>query len=790
MKRKKLVGLLPLFILLCTLPTMSSVLLARAQEGSTAPQLGKASIGDVIAAMTLEEKAKLVVGTGRGFGPQNNQGERPPELVPGAAGTTVAIPRLGIPAIVLADGPAGLRIRPTRDDDSKTYYCTAFPIETLLASSWDPALVREVGRAMGNEVLEYGVDVLLGPALNIHRNPLCGRNFEYYSEDPLITGEMAAAMVNGVQSNGVGTSIKHFVANNEEWNRNTINEHITQRALREIYLKGFRLAVQGAQPWTVMSSYNKVNGTYTSERYDLLTEVLREDWGFLGLVMTDWFGGTDPIAQMKAGNDLLMPGTPNQIEAIVKTVQGGQLDEHVLDRNVERILKIVVRSPRFRQYHYSDAPNLEAHARVVRQAAAESMVLLKNENQVLPIKSGIKNLAVFGDASYDTVIGGTGSGDVNEKYSISIVDGLKDAGFSVDGSLEETYRNYIDQAKAKLPKPRFGFMPRGPIPEMELDAGVISVEVPKMDAAIVTIGRNSGEGRDREVKGDFDLTETEEANLRKVSDAYHAQGKKVIVLLNIGGVIETPSWRDLADAILLAWQPGEEAGHSVVDVLTGKVNPSGRLASTFPMKYSDVPSAKYFPGKVLETEAPTGEQRSFRRGRPAEVTYGEDIYVGYRYYDTANVPVAYEFGYGLSYAKFDYSNLKVERDQSDGSLKVSVEVRNTGTVPGKDVVQIYLSAPKGRLERPERELIGFAKTQLLDPGKVARVHLSIDRLRLAAFDTDASSWVTEPGTYTVRVGASSRDIRQTGTFNVPKMETLQWVSEALAPDEAIQTIHP
>jgi beta-glucosidase len=790
MKPKKLFSLLPLFVLLCTLPTISSALWAQAQEGAGAPQLGKASIGDVISAMTLEEKAKLVVGAGRAFGPQNSQAERPPELVAGAAGTTAAIPRLGIPAIVVADGPAGLRIRPTRENDSKTYYCTAFPIETLLASSWDPDLVREVGRAMGNEVLEYGVDVLLGPALNIHRNPLCGRNFEYYSEDPLITGEMAAAMVNGVQSNGVGTSIKHFVANNEEWNRNTINELITQRALREIYLRGFRLAVQGAQPWTVMSSYNKVNGTYTSERYDLLTEVLREDWGFLGLVMTDWFGGTDPIAQMKAGNDLLMPGVPNQEAAIVKAVQEGQLDEHALDRNVERLLKLVVKSPRFRQYKYSDKPDLAAHAEVVRQAASESMVLLKNAGQTLPINSGVKSLAVFGNNSYDTVIGGTGSGDVNEKYSISIVQGLEDSGFSVDGSLAQIYRTYIDEARAKLPKPRFGFMPRGPIAEMALDPGVVSDQAGKADAAILTIGRNSGEGRDREVEGDFDLTATEQANLEAVSDAFHAQGKKVIVLLNIGGVIETPSWRDMPDAILLAWQPGEEAGHSVADVLTGKVNPSGRLASTFPMKYSDVPSAKYFPGKELEAEQPSGEQRAFRRGRPAEVTYGEDIYVGYRYYDTFDVPVAYEFGYGLSYTKFDFSNLKVERDASDGSLKVAVDVRNSGDVSGKEVVEVYLSAPKGRLERPERELIGFAKTQQLDPGKTATVQLSIDRSRLAAFDTEASSWVTEAGTYTVRVGASSKDIRQTGTFSVTKAMTLQWVSEALAPPAPIQTMKP
>ncbi len=791
MKQRRLAVLLSLVTLVCVLPAVSSPGWAQAAAETAAPQLGKASLDEVVAAMTVEEKAQVLVGTGMRFpGGQNNQAERPPELVPGAAGTTAAIPRLGITPMVVADGPAGLRIRPTRENDSNTYYCTAFPIETLLASSWDPDLVRQVGRAMGNEVLEYGVDVLLGPALNIHRNPLCGRNFEYYSEDPLVTGKMAAAMVNGVQSNGVGTSIKHFVANNQETNRNTINEHITQRALREIYLRGFRVAVQDAQPWTVMSSYNKVNGTYTSERYDLLTEVLREDWGFLGLVMTDWFGGSDIVAQMQAGNDLIMPGNPNQVQAIVTAVKEGRLDEKVLDRNVERILNIVLESPRFRHYQFSNKPDLDAHARIVRQAGAEGMVLLRNEGQALPLSMASKQLAVFGDASYETVIGGTGSGDVNEAYTVSIVDGFRKAGFFVDGSLEQTYRTYIEEAKAKLPKPRFGFMPRGPIPEMELDPGVVQIQADHSDVAVLTIGRNSGEGRDREVEGDFTLSATEKANLKMVSDAFHAEGKKLIVLLNIGGVIETSSWRDLADAILLAWQPGQEAGNSVVDVVTGKVNPSGRLASTFPMSYDDVPSSKYFPGKELEAPQGENENRPFGPGRPAEVTYGEDVFVGYRYYATAKVPVAYEFGYGLSYTTFAYSNLTVSRNQSDGSLDVSVDVRNTGQTAGKEVVQVYLSAPEGQLERPERELVGFAKTDLLQPNETASVRLSIHRNRLAAFDTDASSWVIEAGNYTVRVGASSADIRQEGTFNVAKSETLEWVSRALAPDVSIRTMNP
>ena len=774
-------------------------------QNTTDPQLGKASVKAVIAAMTLEEKANLVVGAGMRFGPPpqaqrdssarrrdstNQQSQGPvigqtQQRVPGAAGTTHGIQRLGIPSIVVADGPAGLRISPFRNrDSSRSYYATAFPVATLLASTWDTALVKKVGVAFGSEVRDYGVDILLAPALNIHRNPLGGRNFEYFSEDPLISGSMTAALVNGIESNGVGTSIKHFAANNQETNRNTINTIVSERALREIYLKGFEIAVKKSQPWTVMSSYNKINGTYTSEEYDLLTTILRNEWGFKGLVMTDWFGGKDPVAQMKAGNDLLMPGTPQLTQRIIDAVNHDSLDVKVLDQNVERILNIILLTPSFKGYKYSDKPDLKGDAQVSRMAAAEGMVLLKNNN-ALPVKSNRK-VAAFGNTSYDIIAGGTGSGDVNKAYTISVIQGLTGAGFALEESLQKNYSFYIADAKAKRTKPRGFFDVPKPIEEFDVSVDVISQKANESDVAVITIGRNAGEGADRKLENDFYLSEKEKTLIKNVATAFHAKGKKVIVILNIGGVIEVKSWSDHADAILLAWQPGLEAGNAIADIISGKVNPSGKLATTFPADYRDVPSAKNFPGKEFTDQA-TGT--GFGRQVPAEVTYEEGIYVGYRYYNTFHVEPAYEFGYGLSYTNFKYSNLKLSSPVFNGKISATVTVTNTGSVAGKEIVQLYVSAPHKKMDKPSEELKAFAKTGLLRPGQSETITFNLSLADLASFDSKSSSWIAEAGKYTISIGASSKNIRQSATFTLGKDMVVEKDHKVLLPQTTINELN-
>jgi beta-glucosidase len=786
---KILLGIIYTYLSSCTPP-----------QSKVVSMPGQNEIEEIISSMSLEKKAALVVGTGMYVpGAAGTAVETLAEkLVPGAAGATAQIPRVGITPMVLADGPAGLRISPTRVNDKRTYYCTAFPIATMLASTWDTELVYKVGQSVGNEILEYGADILLAPALNLHRNPLCGRNFEYYSEDPLVTGKMAAAMVKGVQSKGVGTSIKHFAGNNQETNRFTVDTIVTERALREIYLEGFRIAVEESQPWTVMSSYNKINGVYTSESYDLLTKILREDWGFKGFVMTDWLAGSDSVAQMKAGNDLLMPGNTNQTSRIIAAVKNGQLDEKVLDKNIERILSIMFQSPRYRGYKYSNKPYLKANAQVARQAGADGMVLLKNSGGTLPLAGTVKNIAAFGNTSYEIITGGTGSGNVNEAYSVAIVEGLANDGYSVYKPLRDIYTDYIKQAKAKRPQPKGGlaaFMPQEPIAEMEVNAGLAEKIAAETDLALITVGRNSGEFTDRQKDGDFYLTDNEKSIIKTVSQVFKTKSKKTIVILNIGGVIETASWKDNPDAILLAWQGGQEAGNSIVDVLSGKVNPSGKLVDSFPITYDDVPSVKNFPGIVFETSEPktsgdSGRDELGLAGSPSEVVYEEDIYVGYRYYNSFNKPVAYEFGYGLSYTQFNYSNLKLSSKSFKDKLTVAIDIKNSGKTAGREVVQIYLSAPSQKLNKPSEELVAFGKTKLLKPGETQTLSFELNPMDLASFDSPSSSWIAEAGEYVVKAAASSKDIKQKAVFILHNQLTVKKVNKALTPPKAINSMHP
>jgi beta-glucosidase len=766
---------------------------ARAVQAQQAlPQLGKSPVSEVVKAMTLEEKINMVVGGGMYVPGMQLPGAvtQPSEAqkrVTGAAGTSFAIPRLGIPALVVCDGPSGTHAFNT--GKSRLYYATAWPIGTLLASSWDTALVRKVGATYGAEAREYGIDVILGPGLNIHRNPLGARNFEYYSEDPVLTGQMAAAMVNGIQSSGVGTSAKHFFANNQETNRNTVNTIISERAIREIYLKGWQIMVKQSNPWTIMSSYNLVNGPYTSENPELLNTILRKEWGFQGFVMTDWFGGKDAVAQQKAGNNLLMPGMPQQKKAILDSIKAGKLDEKILDRNVTDILNIVLKSPAYAGYKYSDNPPLNENAKVSREAAAESMVLLKNEGRALPVPPGT-SIALFGNSALELVAGGTGSGDVNRMYTIPLSDGLFRAGYALNTDLYRAYTQYYSAERAKRPKKSLFeemMAPTAPIPEMDLSADDIRKAATASSIAIVSIGRNAGEGRDRKVQDDYYLTEKERQLIKNVSEAFHAQNKKLVVVLNIGGVVDVTQWRDAADAILLAWQPGLEGGNAMADVISGKVNPSAKLATTFPARYEDDVTAKNFPGREISgTEKPG---MFGVKAVDAEVIYEEGIYVGYRYYSTFGVQATYPFGFGLSYTQFSFGNLKVGTPDASGQVGISVTVTNTGNVAGKEVAQLYVSAPAGKLDKPAIELKAFAKTRLLQPGESQELGFTLTPVDLASFHTAQSAWIAEAGEYVVKFGNAQQAV-VSGSFKLPKQVEGEKVNKVLVPSIPINELKP
>lgn len=723
------------------------------------------TVQEILGKMSIEEKISLLVGAGFS------------KLVHGAAGETRPVARLGVPAVVLADGPAGVRVHPLRLGDAQRYYVTSFPNEIVLASTWNVELVERVGRAIGEEARALGVDVVLAPGLNIHRHPLCGRIFEYFSEDPLLSGVMGAAYVRGVQSAGVGATLKHFAGHEQETNRLLYNVAASERALREIYLRPFEIAVREAKPWAVMGAYNKLNGKYCVQNEWLLTRVLREEWGFEGLVMTDWGAGDNPVEMIKAGVDLIMPGSDQVVAELLKAYERGAIPGEVVDARARRVLELVAKSPRFRGQEGSGDLKLEEHAKVAYEAAVEGAVLLKNEGALpLPEKPRV---ALFGRGSYWTVKGGLGSGDSYPRYVVSIADGLRERGALVDEEIERVYRGmvhrfyeygeslqlyraYREGALAKsdswliemlmthfvdmmMEYTRVMHLQEDPFTDAFLEEAA-----QRNDAAVITVSRISTEGFDRfPVKGDYYLRDDELSLIERVSRVFHEHRKKVVVLLNVPGPVDVASWRDKVDAVLAIWLPGQEAGRAVADILLGRVSPSGKLPLTWPRDLYEIPAARTFPGTPPRD--------------PEEVIYSEDIYVGYRYYDTFAVEPAYEFGYGLSYTAFDYRDLEVKL--SGGEVVVRLKVRNSGRYPGKEVVQVYLRALESKFSRPFQELKGFRKTKLLAPGEEESVEVRVPLERLATFS--GGKWVVEKGSYEVRVGASSRDIRLRAVLEIP-----------------------
>jgi beta-glucosidase len=784
MKKHLIIFLLPVAIL-CTLPVMAQL------------QLSETNIDKVVASMTIQEKAAILVGDAWGtrdiYTPDpNSKYPTGTVYVPGAPFSTRPIPRFGIPGTGMSDGPAGVRMNISRPNNNKKYYATSFPVGTVIASTWNAELVKDIATVIGNEVKEYGLDVVLGPGMDLHRNPLCGRNFEYFSEDPFLTGKMASAIVNGIQSNGVGTSPKHFAANDCETNRFYSDSRMSQRTLREMTLKGFEIMVKESHPWTIMSSYNKINGVFTQQSKDLLTTILRDEWGYDGIVLTDWGYKEGTVEAVKAGNDLMEAGLEFEIQRIEDAVKNGSLSVEEIDRNVKNILRYVVKTPRFKGYKYSENPDIDSHANLVRRKAAEGIVLLKNDNNLLPLKN-VKTAAVFGLNSYKMIAGGTGSGNVNKKYTRNLDEGLEVNGIAPDSAIAQWYKKYIafQESTKSLDKSNMEAVLLGSavITEPVIPTGVAENNLKINDVAIITIGRNAGEGGDRKAEdGDWYLTAAERNLLQQITDTYHSVGKKVVVVLNIGGVIETASWKDIPDAILLAWTPGQEVGYTVADILTGKNYPSGKLPMTFPIGYFDLPSSRNFPYNYSGSGSMYLDMgNNAAANQPKKnidyVNYEEGIWIGYRYFATSGKPVSYPFGYGLSFTTFEYQK-PVVKLAGDGTVTATVTVRNSGSAVGKEAVQLYITAPSGGLTKPEIELRAFAKTKELKPGESQTLTMKVDAYTLASFNEGKSQWETAAGEYAAKFGASSSDIRCTTAFAIAKTQI--WpVHNVMAPKEPI-----
>ena len=733
---------------------------------TSAQQLKAENIDEVLNAMTLEEKCHLVLGCGMHF---NDEAK-----FPGTAGSTYGIARLGIPETYCADSQQGLRMDSKRQWDHNDYFPTDFVASMTLASTWDREAAYKVGKGIGNEVKEFGLDWILSPSMNLIRNVLCGRNHEYYSEDPYLSGTIAAGYVNGVQSEGTAACPKHFIANNQETNRSNNISQMSQRALREIYLKAFEIMIKESNPWTIMTSYNKLNGPYAVQNHELLTTIVRDEWGWKGMYVSDWGGGDNAVAAMQAGNDMLQPGQDRQYQAILAAAKSGELSMDILNANVKRILEYVVKTHNFKGYKASNNPNLKAHAQVVREVGADGIVLLRN-NGILPLTG--KKVALFGCTSYDWISGGSGFGGTSVgHYTVSLVEGMRCAGYEVYKPLISLYTKHIaDEEKRLFPngRPQFSLQPPTRAEEKQFTADEMNAAIAGSDVAIISIGRKSGEAADRP-ESDFYLKEGEKTLIKQVSEAYHAKGKKVVVLLDICSPIDVASWQDQVDALVCTWQGGQESGFSVADVLSGKVNPSGKLPMTFAIKYGDAYADKNFPANVDDKTMGSmfmwGRNRDENQKREPQANidftnYEEDIYVGYRYFDSFGKPVAYPFGFGLSYTTFSYENLNVS--EADGTYTIKVDVKNTGAKAGRNVVELFVAAPNSKkLNKPEKELRNYAKTRLLQPGQTETVTMKVSTEDLASFNEKASAWKTDAGVYTFMICSSANDVEAKATAKV------------------------
>lgn len=732
-----------------------------------AQQLNANNIDDVVNAMTIEEKCHLVLGCGMHF---NDEAK-----FPGTAGSTYAVPRLGIPATYCADSQQGLRMNANRDWDHHDYYPTDFVASMTLASTWDREAAFKVGKGIGNEVREFGLDWILSPAMNLIRNPLCGRNHEYYSEDPYLSGTIAAGYVRGVQSEGTAACPKHFIANNQETNRNSNISQVSQRALREIYLKAFEIMVKESDPWTIMTSYNKLNGPYALQNRDLLTTIVRDEWGWKGMYVSDWNAGDDAVAAMKAGNDMLQPGQDKQYQAILDAAKSGKLSMDILNANVKRILEYIVKTHNFKGYQYGNEPNLKAHAQIVREVGADGIVLLKN-NGILPLTG--KRVALFGCTSYDWISGGSGFGGTSVgHYTVSLIEGMRSAGYEVYKPLISIYKQHIASEEKRLfpnGRPPFSITPPARAEEKAFTAEEMNDAIDGSDVAIISLGRKSGEAADRS-EADFYLKEGESQLIKTVSEAYHAKGKKVIVLLDICSPIDVASWQDQIDALVCTWQGGQESGFSIADVLSGKVNPSGKLPMTFQIKYGDAYADKNFPANVDDKTLGAMFMWGYDKDKAPEernpeanidyTNYEEDIYVGYRYFDSFGKNVAYPFGFGLCYTTFSYDNMNVS--EAGGVYTVKVDVKNTGSRAGRNVVELFVAAPNSKkLNKPEKELRNYAKTKNLKPGETETITMQVKTEDLASFNEKASAWKTDAGDYTFMICSSANDIEAKATAKV------------------------